>query len=113
MVLTFIKLNFKHFLLYKMSLGSTLISRYKGSGTPVFLISGLSTCHQVYIFTPEEGNDNPLQFSCLENSIDRGAWWATVYGVAESRTQLELTREQDILQFLTHPATLANCEGCI
>ena len=88
MVLTFIKLNFKHFLLYKMSLGSTLISRYKGSGTPVFLISGLSTCHQVYIFTPEEGNDNPLQFSCLENSIDRGAWWATAHGVTKCQIQL-------------------------
>ena len=31
---------------------------------------------------------NPLQYSCLENSMDRGAWWATVHGVAKSRTQL-------------------------
>ena len=30
------------------------------------------------------GNGNPLQYSCLENSVDRGAWWATVHGVAES-----------------------------
>ena len=30
-----------------------------------------------------EGNGNPLQYSCLENSMDRGAWWATVHGVAE------------------------------
>ena len=28
----------------------------------------------------EEGNDNPLQYSCLENSMDRGGWWATVHG---------------------------------
>ena len=35
-----------------------------------------------------EGNSNPLQYSCLENSMDRGAWWATVHGVAKSRTQL-------------------------
>ena len=28
----------------------------------------------------EEGNDNPLQFSCLENSMDRGVWWAKVHG---------------------------------
>ena len=35
-----------------------------------------------------EGNGNPLQCSCLENPIDRGAWWATVHGVAKSRTQL-------------------------
>ena len=35
-----------------------------------------------------EGNGNPLQYSCLENPMDRGAWWATVHGVTESRTQL-------------------------
>ena len=29
---------------------------------------------------PEEGNSYPLQYSCLENSMDRGAWWATVHG---------------------------------
>ena len=34
--------------------------------------------------TPGEGNDNPLQCSCLENPRDGGAWWAAVYGVAES-----------------------------
>ena len=33
-----------------------------------------------------EGNGNPLQYSCLENPMDGGAWWATVYGVAESQT---------------------------
>ena len=32
---------------------------------------------------PGEGNGNPLQYSCLENSMDRGAWWATVHGVAK------------------------------
>ena len=35
-----------------------------------------------------EGNGNPLQCSCLENPRDRGAWWAAVYGVAQSRTKL-------------------------
>ena len=38
--------------------------------------------------SPGEGNGNPLQYSCLENSMDRGAWRATVYGVAKSRTRL-------------------------
>ena len=38
--------------------------------------------------SPGEGNSNPLQCSCLENLVDRGAWWATVYGVAKSRTCL-------------------------
>ena len=33
-----------------------------------------------------EGNGNPLQYSCLENPRDGGAWWAAVYGVAQSRT---------------------------
>ena len=36
-----------------------------------------------------EGNGNPLQYSCLENPRDRGAWWAAVYGVAQSRTLLK------------------------
>jgi len=36
--------------------------------------------------SPGEGNGNPLQYSCLENSTDRGAWWATVHGVAKSWT---------------------------
>ena len=36
-----------------------------------------------------EGNGNPLQCSCLENPSDGGAWWAAVYGVAQSRTRLE------------------------
>ena len=36
--------------------------------------------------SPGEGNGNPLQYSCLENPIDRGAWQATVHGVAKSWT---------------------------
>ena len=35
-----------------------------------------------------EGNGNPLQYSCLVNSTDRGAWWATVHGAAKSQTRL-------------------------
>ena len=38
---------------------------------------------------PGEGNDYPLQYSQLENSLDRGAWWATVHGVTKSQTQLK------------------------
>ena len=37
---------------------------------------------------PGEGNGSPLQYSCLDNSMDRGVWQATVYGVTESWTQL-------------------------
>ena len=38
--------------------------------------------------SPGKGNGNPLQYPCLENPMDRGAWWATVHGVAKSRTRL-------------------------
>ena len=37
--------------------------------------------------SPGEGNGNPLQYSCLENPMDRGAWWATVHGITKSWTQ--------------------------
>ena len=38
--------------------------------------------------SPGEGSGNPLQYSCLENPMDRGAWQSTVHGVAKSRAQL-------------------------
>ena len=37
---------------------------------------------------PGEGNGNPFQYSCLDNSMDREAWWATVLGIAKSWTRL-------------------------
>ena len=39
--------------------------------------------------SPEGGHDNPLQYACLENPVDIGAWWATVHRVAKSRTPLK------------------------
>ena len=38
---------------------------------------------------PEEGHDNQIQYSCLENPMDRGAWWATVSGIAKNQTPLK------------------------
>ena len=39
--------------------------------------------------SPAEGNGNPLQYSCLESPRDGGAWWAAIYGVAQSQTRLK------------------------
>ena len=58
-----------------------------------------------------EGNGNPLQCSCLENPRDRGAWWAAIYGVTQSRTRLKRLSStntyKDVLQAasLQHSAT--------
>ena len=42
----------------------------------------------VYMYFNGEGNGTPLQYSCLENPMDGGAWWAAVHGVAKSQTRL-------------------------
>ena len=39
--------------------------------------------------SPGGGHGNPLQYSCLENAMDRGAWWATMHGVAKRQTRLK------------------------
>ena len=57
------------------------IARDLGSIPGLDLIPGLGR-------SPGEGNGNSLQYSCLENSIDRGVWWATAYGIAKSQTRL-------------------------
>ena len=46
--------------------------------------------HQLWVISDDsgEGNGTPLQYSCLENPMDGGAWWATVHGVAKSHTRL-------------------------
>ena len=46
--------------------------------------------------SPGEGNGNPLQYSCLENPMYRGAWWATVHGVAKSQTRLSSFTQKKI-----------------
>ena len=52
-----------------------------------------------------EGNGNPLQCSCLENPRDGGAWWAAVYGVAQSRTRLKRLSSSSIVD--------SQCFSCI
>ena len=57
-------------------------SEVKASARDLGLIPGSGRC-------PGEGNGNPLQYSCLENPMDGGAWWATVHGVAKIQTRLK------------------------
>ena len=53
-----------------------------------------------------EGNGNPLQCSCLENPRDGGAWWAAVYGVEQSRTQLKR-----LSRCMVFPVVMYGCES--
>ena len=56
----------------------------------------------------EEGNGNPLQCSCLENPKDGGAWWAAIYGVAQSRTRLKWLSSTFLeKEMATHSSVLA------
>ena len=58
----------------------------------------------------EEGNGNPLQCSCLENPRDGGAWWASIYGVAQSWTRLRwLSSSMDGLSLVSHKVNIWTC----
>ena len=63
-----------------------------------------------------EGNGNPLQCSCLENPRDWGAWWAAVYGVAQSRTRLKWQQQQQQQQCISRASwvvlVVKNCLQC-
>ena len=49
----------------------------------------LQLCFHIFYIIFGEGNGNPLQYSCLENPMDRGAWWVAVHRVTQSRTRLK------------------------
>ena len=63
-----------------------------------------------------EGNGNPLQCSCLENPRDWGAWWAAVYGVTQSRTQLKQLSSSNthkgLPRWLSGKEFTCQCKGC-
>ena len=50
------------------------------------MVKNLPAMQETQVQSPGEGNEYPLQYSCLESSMDRGVWWATVHGVAKSQT---------------------------
>ena len=58
-----------------------------------------------------EGNGNPLQCSCLENPRDRGAWWAAIYGVAQSRTQLKQLSSSSMLPYNSNKKVNSNIKN--
>ena len=59
----------------------SVVKNLPANAGDVGLILGLA-------ISPRVGNGNPLQYSCLENPMDGGAWWTAVYGVTKSQTQL-------------------------
>ena len=84
------------------------------------------TLLSLFTFMHGEGNGNPLQCSCLENPRDGGAWWAAVYGVAQSRTRLKrlsnsssILKSRDItsltkvhiLKAMVFPVVMHGCES--
>ena len=74
-----------------------------GDARDPFLIPGLGR-------SPGGGNGNPLKYSCLENSMDRGAWQAMVHGVTKSQTQLKrlsmYTAHKEILIYISQNTNL-------
>ena len=105
-----------------LQLPKSIIRRRQWDPTPVLLpgkshgrrsLVGCSPCGREELDTTErlhfhfslscigEGNGNPLQCSCLENPRDGGAWWAAIYGVAQSRTRLKrLSSSKSIIKFI-------------
>ena len=97
----------------------TVLQMY--SGLPRWCIGKEFTCQcrrrQRQILIPElrrspgRGNGNPVQYSCLENSMDRGASWTTIHGVTSSQTLLSTHKHTDIQEdkwgapFHTYPVT--------
>ena len=77
-----------------------------------------STCNAGYVRdlglipelggSPGEGNGNPPQFSCLGNSMDRGAWWATVHGVTKIWTGLKRLSMHTCIYIMTHHFSIFN-----
>ena len=55
------------------------------------MVKNLSAVQETWVRSPGEGNGYLLQYPCLENSVDRGVWWAIVHGVTKSQAQTQLS----------------------
>ena len=67
----------------------TELFRCRDCGSLPRILVGCRTYGGSLVMMGREGNGTPLQYSCLENPRDRGAWWAAIYGVAQSWTRLK------------------------
>ena len=87
---------------------ATITERIKANEIQPFLYTHLVAHSFTYSFIDSpnshstEGNGTLLQYSCLENPVDGGAWWAAVYGVAQSRTRLKRLSSSSYGNFGTH-----------
>ena len=83
-----------------MGLDAMILAFWMLSFKPVFSLSCIG-----------EGNGNPLQYSCLENPRDRGAWWAFVYGVARSWTRLKQLSSSSSSSSMVFPVVRYGCQS--
>ena len=69
-------------------LSCTIIIIVTSASQVAQMVKNLPAMWETWVRSPGEGNGNPLQYSCLKNPMDRGAWWATVDGITKSQTRL-------------------------
>ena len=60
---------------------------------------------------PGGGNGNPLQYSCLEKSMDRGGWWALVHGIAKSWTELSDSHRHNLVRIIPRACPVSFSDG--
>ena len=66
------------------------------------MVQNVPAVQETQVWSLGEGNGSPLQYSCLENSMHRGAWWATVHELEKSWTQMSVTNNFTLLDFKPH-----------
>jgi len=71
-----------------LAVQGTLKSLLQHHSSKASILQRASRIQSILIYNPWGGNGNPLQYSCLENPVDRGAWQVTVHGVTKSQTRL-------------------------